>query len=220
MSLSIVLLGPPGAGKGTQAKVLSQEFKFLHVSTGDMLRDAVKKGTQVGKLAKDYMEKGELVPDHVVIDIVIERLSQDDAREGFMLDGFPRNVKQADKLDDAFNKKGKKLDMVLYFKTKPQTSIMRLSGRRVCKKCGMNFHIKNMPPKKENLCDHCGSKLIQRDDDTEATVKRRLLVYEKETKSLIDYYKNKGILEEVSGDLDVGKLFREIKTLFREKELI
>ena len=220
MSLSIVLLGPPGAGKGTQAKVLSQEFKFLHVSTGDMLRDAVKKGTQVGKLAKDYMEKGELVPDHVVIDIVTERLSQDDAKEGFMLDGFPRNVQQADKLDDAFNKKGKKLDVVLYFKTRPQTSIARLSGRRVCKKCGVNFHIKNMPPKKEGLCDHCGSKLIQRDDDAEATVKRRLLVYEKETKSLIDYYKNKDILEEVSGDLDVGKLFREIKTLFAKKELI
>jgi len=220
MSLNIVLLGPPGAGKGTQAKVLSQEYKFLHVSTGDMLRDAVKKGAEVGKLAKGYMEKGELVPDRVVIDIVIERLSEDDAKAGFMLDGFPRNVEQADKLDEAFNKKGKKLDIVLYFKTRPEVSIMRLSGRRVCKKCGVNFHIKNMPPKKEGLCDHCGSNLIQRKDDTEATVKNRLVVYEKETKSLIDYYNKKGILVEVSGDLDVEKLFEKIKTLFTEKELI
>jgi len=217
--VNIVLLGPPGAGKGTQAKVLSKEYKFLHVSTGDMLRDAVGRGTEVGKLAKSYMDKGELVPDEVVIDIVNERIDQEDAKDGFMLDGFPRNETQAIKLNEALKKADKKIDIVLYFKTKPEISIARLSGRRVCTKCGAIFHITNMPPKKNDICDRCGQGLIQRDDDKEETVKRRLVVYENKTKSLIDYYKNEGILKEVSGDLDVDKLFDNLKTLFASKGL-
>jgi len=217
--LNIVLLGPPGAGKGTQAKVLSQKFHFLHISTGDMLRDAVNKGTATGKLAKSYMDKGELVPDEVVVGIVKERIARDDAKNGFMLDGFPRTEKQAVKLDEALKKSGKKLELVLYFKTTPEVSITRLSGRRVYTKCGAIFHIKNMPPKNENICDRCQGSLIQRDDDKEETVKNRLVVYENATKSLIDYYKKEGILVEVSGDLDVDRLFEDIKKLFYGKGL-
>lgn len=217
--MNIVLLGPPGAGKGTQAKVLSKEYKIPHISTGDMLREAVKAGTKVGKLAKSYMDKGELVPDKVVVDITGERISQSDAKSGFLLDGFPRTDEQANELDLALDKTGKKIDTILYFKTSPEVSIARLSGRRVCPKCGSNFHIKNMPPKEKDLCDDCNSRLIQRDDDKSETVKRRLVVYENQTKSLIDYYQKKHILKEVSGDLEVNKLFYEIKKLFAEAGL-
>ena len=217
--MNIVLLGPPGAGKGTQAKVLSKEFKILHISTGDMLREAVKQATAIGARAKSYMERGELVPDTVVIDLVTERISRGDVENGFMLDGFPRNVKQANELDAALGRAGETLDIVLYFKTSPEISIKRLAGRRVCAKCGTNFHVENMPPKKENICDYCKALLIQRDDDKEETVKRRLLVYETETESLIGYYKQKGILREVSGDLNVGELFEEIKKLFTTEGL-
>ena len=215
--MNLVLLGPPGAGKGTQAKVLSQKFKTLHVSTGDMLREAVKKGTEAGKRARSYMEQGELVPDDIVIDLVTERIAQPDAKNGFMLDGFPRNEMQADRLDKALEKAARKLDAVLYFKTTPRVAIERLSGRRVCTACMAIFHAKNMPPKKAGVCDHCGGKLILRDDDKEETVKNRLIVYEKETKSLIDYYKKMGILNEVSGDLNVDELFKDIEKLFIKK---
>ena len=212
--MNLVLLGPPGAGKGTQAKVLSKEFKILHISTGDMLRDAVKNETEVGKVAKGYMDRGELVPDNVVIDIVKERISKDDVKNGFMLDGFPRTDAQAVKLDEALTGAGKKLDLVLYFKTSEEISVSRLSGRRVCPACGAIFHVKNMPPKKDGICDRCGAKLIQRDDDKEDTIRRRLVVYENDTKSLIKYYIDKGILTEVSGDLDVARLFDKIKVFF------
>jgi len=212
--MNLVLLGPPGAGKGTQAKVLSKEFRMLHISTGDMLRDAVKNETEVGKVAKGYMDRGELVPDNVVIDIVKERISKDDVKNGFMLDGFPRTDEQAVKLDEALTGAGKKLDLVLYFKTSEEISVSRLSGRRVCPACGAIFHVKNMPPKKDGLCDRCGAKLIQRDDDKEDTIRRRLVVYENDTKSLIKYYTDKGILTEVSGDLDVARLFDKIKVFF------
>jgi len=216
--LNIVLLGPPGAGKGTQAKVLSKEYKILHISTGDMLREAVKSRSEVGRLAKGYMDRGELVPDGVVIDIVSERISGGEAANGFMLDGFPRTVPQARKLDEELKKRGRRLDFVLYFRTSERVSIERLSGRRVCRVCGANFHVKNMPPEKEGVCDYCKGGLYQRDDDKPETVKRRLVVYEKETKSLIEYYRNEKILREVSGDLNVEDLFAEIKKLFSEKE--
>jgi len=216
--LNIVLLGPPGAGKGTQAKVLSERFKIVHVSTGDMLRAAAKEKTPIGLSAKSYMDKGELVPDKVVVGIVTERIAADDAKSGFMLDGFPRNEAQAVEIDRALGESGKKLDVVLYFKTSREISIKRLSGRRVCVSCGANFHIKNMPPKKEGICDRCASQIIQRDDDKEETVTRRLTVYEKETESLIMYYKKKGILREVEGDLNVEELFKNIEALFAKEE--
>ncbi len=215
--MNIVLLGPPGAGKGTQAKVLCENFGFLHISTGDMLRDAVKKETKIGEEAKSYMKRGELVPDKIVTAIVTERISQIEKGARFLLDGFPRNETQANELDLELGKIGKKLDMVLYLKTSPRISIERLSGRRVCVVCGANFHMKNMPSKKEGICDYCGGRLLHRTDDKRETVKKRLAVYENETKSLIEYYRKKGILRELSGDLEVQELFNNIKTLF-EKE--
>ena len=166
------------------------------------------------------MDKGELVPDNVVIELVIDRIAQTDCREGFLLDGFPRTEEQAKKLDKALLAAGKKLDMVLYFKTSSEISIARLSGRRVCKMCGANFHVKNMPPKKDGICDDCGAKLFQRDDDEPETVKNRLQVYANETKSLIDFYKQKHILKEVSGDLNVNELFLEIQKLFKSESLV
>jgi len=217
--MNIVLLGPPGAGKGTQAKVLCEKFGFLHVSTGDMLREAVKNGTKIAEEAKAYMQKGELVPDEIVIAITTERISQIKKEVGFLLDGFPRNEAQADELDRALGKIEKKLDMVLYLKTSPQVSIDRLSGRRVCVGCGANFHAKNMPPKKDGVCDYCGGKLVHRVDDKEETVRKRLAVYENETKALIDYYRKKGILREVSGDLAVQELFSKIKGLFSKERV-
>lgn len=217
--MNVVLLGPPGAGKGTQAKVLCEEFKVAHISTGDMLREAVARGTEMGKKAKAYMERGDLVPDKIVVGMVTERISRGTDSPGFLLDGFPRNKKQAAELDEALGKENKKLDMVLYLKTSPQVSIERLSGRRVCVKCGANFHAKNMPPREAGICDDCGEKLISRVDDEPETVKKRLLVYEDETKTLIQYYKTMGILKEVSGDLNVGELFRDIKKFFQLESL-
>lgn len=218
--MNIVLLGPPGAGKGTQAKVLSQKFGALHISTGEMLREASRAEGPTGKLAKSYMDKGELVPDKIVVGLVTDRIASADAKEGFLLDGFPRNEPQARTLEAALLKAKKKLDSVLYFKTSEETSIQRLSGRRVCTACGANFHTKNMPPERRGVCDHCGASLIQRDDDKEATVKNRLTVYKKETKSLIEYYRKKGLLRKVSGDLDVDSLFKDITKLFIKEKLI
>ena len=218
--MNVVLLGPPGAGKGTQAGVLCQRFKVLHVSTGDMLREAVKNGSEIGLKAKSYMDKGGLVPDDVVIKIVAEKLLSLKDESGFLLDGFPRTVKQADELDKSLESSGKKLDLILYFKTSQEISISRLSGRRVCKKCGRNYHVKNMKPKKEGVCDSCGENLYQRNDDKEETVKKRLFVYGQDTKPLIEYYKKRGILEEMQGDLNVEELFTKVKELFVEKKLI
>lgn len=217
--MNIVLLGPPGAGKGTQAKVLSEKYGVLHVSTGNMLREAVKRQTSLGLEAKTYMDKGELVPDKLVISLVTERIARDDIKDGFLLDGFPRNKEQASMLDRSLETVGKKLDSVLYFKTSKEISINRLSGRRICASCGSNFHIRNMPPARKGICDHCGGKLIQRDDDKKETVERRLVVYEKETKSLIEYYQREKALHEVSGDLNVGDLFKVIAKFFVEKGL-
>ena len=215
--MNFVLLGPPGAGKGTQAKVLEEKFGLVHVSTGDILRSAVKNGTEIGKKANSYMTKGELVPDSIVIDLVKERISEPDAKNGFLLDGFPRTERQAEALERALNKMKLVIDKVLYFKTSPSTSVKRLSGRRMCKSCGANFHLTNMPPKRQDICDFCGSALIQRSDDTEPTIKNRLHVYESETGPLIDYYRKKDLLEEVNGDMDVEELFQNIQKFFSGK---
>ena len=216
----MVLLGPPGAGKGTQAKVLSQSLNIPHISTGDMLRGAVSKGTSLGKEAKGYMLKGELVPDKLVIEIVKETLVAEETERGFILDGFPRTLEQAKMLDAISENIGKKPDIALYFKTSVETSVARLTGRRVCKKCGANFHIKNIPSKKEGVCDYCGGELYQRKDDQEETVKRRWSVYNEETAPVIDYYRNNSILREVSGDLDVNELNRILMTLFQKEKLL
>ena len=215
----IVLLGAPGAGKGTQAGILKEAYGLLHVSTGDMLREAIKEGSRTGMAAQSYMNKGELVPDSIVTELVVDRLARPDAGHGVILDGYPRTLAQAESLDGALEKTGKAVNTVLYFKTSDEVAIQRLSGRRVCPKCGFNYHIKNIPPKTEGVCDKCGVSLMQREDDRPETVKNRLVVYGERTKDLIDHYRKKGTLREVDGDLPAEKLFENIKTLFSEEGL-
>ena len=218
--MKLILLGPPGAGKGTQATVLLKEYGLLHISTGAMLRDAVKNGTQAGAEAQEHMNKGDLVPDAVVTKIVVDRISQEDAKNGFMLDGFPRTMPQGEELDKQLTELSMKLDIVLYFNTPEEVTITRLTGRRVCPQCGFNYHITNIPPKVEGICDECDVPLIQREDDKEETIKNRLKIYEQQTSPLLDFYKEKGLLREVRGDHDVNQLFEELKELFKEEGLI
>jgi adenylate kinase len=217
--MKLVLLGPPGAGKGTQSVVLSKTYSIPHISTGDILRESVKSGQPLGLKAKSFMDKGELVPDDVVVGIVVDRLKKDDTKKGYILDGFPRTVRQAEELDKALKAIPSSIDMVLYFETSAKTAIERLTGRRVCKACGFNYHVKNIPPRKAGICDKCGGELIQRPDDTEATVLNRLKVYEAQTKPLIDYYTRSGALSKVSGDLGVNELNKVLSELFAAKKL-
>ncbi len=208
--MRLVLLGPPGAGKGTQAVMLSERLGFLHLSTGDILRANVKKSTDIGKKAQSFMVKGELVPDDMVIEMMLEEIKSSDKDKGFILDGFPRTVYQAEKLDTELLKLNLPIDIVAYFKTSIDTVIFRLTGRRLCKECGANYHIVNMPPKKENTCDKCGGGLYRRKDDVEETIKKRLEIYNDQTKEVIEHYKKKKILKELSGDLEAGKVFKEL----------
>ncbi|MFA5143794.1 MAG: adenylate kinase [Candidatus Omnitrophota bacterium] len=217
--MKLILLGPPGAGKGTQSVELSKSYKLPHISTGDILRESVKAALPLGLKAKLYMDKGELVPDEVVIGIVAERLKNPDTKKGFILDGFPRTVNQAAGLDEALENMHSDIDMVLFFQTSSKVAIERLTGRRVCKNCGFNYHVRNMPPRKGGVCDKCGGPLYQRPDDNEATVLNRLKVYEDQTKPLVDYYARKGILKKVSGDLPVGELFKVLSQIFAEAKL-
>ena len=212
-------MGPPGAGKGTQAQVLSKDLSTPHISTGDMLREALKAAMPLGLKAKEYMEKGALVPDDLVIALVAERLKKNDARRGFILDGFPRTPEQAEALDKTLKILSMPLDLVLYFKTSLEVIVRRLSGRRLCGQCGKNFHLTNFKPRAEGICDACGGKLVQRPDDREETIENRLKVYEKQTAPLIDYYRRKGLLAEVPGDLDVQELNVVLAGLFRERGL-
>ncbi len=218
--MRLILLGPPGAGKGTQAKVLTSRFGIPHISTGDMLREAVSSKTPVGLKAKSYMDKGELVPDEVVIEIVKLRLQKSDIKKGFILDGFPRTLAQAKNLDATLQKMGQDIDLVIYFETSAEVSIRRLGGRRVCRLCGANYHTVNMPPKKQGVCDKCGGDLFQRDDDKEETVRNRLTVYEQKTKNLLDYYKNKSNLRTVSGDKEVDEVFHQLVKIFHVDNLV
>lgn len=218
--MRLIFLGPPGAGKGTQAKVLSQKLDILHISTGDMLRDALKRQTRLGLKAKEYMDRGDLVPDEIVIELVKEKITGDDARKGFVLDGFPRTDVQAEALDNCLKQLGISIDLVIYFETSLKTIIERLSGRLVCSSCGANFHIKNMPPKVQGICDICGGKLYRRPDDEVGTIKNRIKVYESQTKGLIDYYTRQGKLKTASGDLDVNSLTDVLITLFKKEGLL
>ncbi|MDO8602336.1 MAG: adenylate kinase [Candidatus Omnitrophota bacterium] len=208
--MRMVLLGPPGAGKGTQAVMLAEKKGFLHLSTGDILRENVKNNTDIGKKAKEFMEKGELVSDDIVIEMMLDTIKNARKKNDFILDGFPRTVYQAKKLDMELSGLKLPIGMVVYFKTSIKTVILRLAGRRLCSKCGANYHIVNMPPKKQGVCDKCGSELYQRKDDSEETIKKRLEVYDNQTKELIDYYKAQGILKEVSGDLEAPKVYSEL----------
>lgn len=208
--MHILLMGPPGAGKGTQAAEFVKAFDIPHISTGDMFRAAVKEGTELGKQAKACMDAGKLVPDSVTIGIVRERLSKDDCKKGFILDGFPRTVEQADALTGILKDLGLTLTRVLNINVPAEDLIERAVGRRICKKCGATYHTKFNPPKKEGICDVCGSELFQRADDTAETMKNRLSVYEASTKPLIDYYKAAGVYTEVDGRQSIEKVTQDL----------
>ena len=212
-TMNIILLGPPGAGKGTQAKRLIDEYGIPQISTGDMLRAALKEGTALGLEAKKYMDQGALVPDSVVIGLVKERILKDDCAKGYMLDGFPRNVSQAEALDKMLSELKQKIDHVVSVEVPSKELIGRLTGRRTCRSCGAGFHVMFDPPKKESVCDKCGGELYQRDDDNEATVSSRLKVYEDQTKPLIDYYTKQAKLRPVDGVGSMGDIFARIKAV-------
>ncbi|HBT49799.1 MAG: Adenylate kinase [Caldanaerobacter subterraneus] len=206
-----VLLGPPGAGKGTQALKIAKEFDIPHISTGDIFRQNLRDNTELGKLAKEYMDKGLLVPDEVTNRIVEDRLEKEDCKKGFLLDGYPRNIPQAEELDKFLEERGHSLTAVINIQVEREALIDRITGRRVCPVCGATYHIKTSPPKVDNVCDKCGSELIQRSDDKLESVVKRLEVYEKETKPLIDYYTKKGILVNIDGNKSIDEVFEDIK---------
>ncbi|MHB8859483.1 MAG: adenylate kinase [Thermoleophilia bacterium] len=208
--MRLVLLGAPGAGKGTQAKKLIEKYNMPQISTGDLLRAAVGEGTDLGKEAKSYMDKGELVPDSVVLGMVEERLQKDDARNGFILDGFPRNTAQAEALDAMLEKLGMPLDAALSVDVPLEDLMKRLTGRRTCKGCGQMYNIYFSAPATEDECEKCGGELYQRDDDQEATIQKRLEVYQEQTAPLIDYYGGKGILKSVSGTGNIDEIFNNV----------
>lgn len=216
--MRIILLGPPGAGKGTQAKVLAEKLSLPHISTGDLLRQGVAKKSELGLKARGFMEKGALVPDELVTAMLIERLNSPDTSGGFILDGYPRTIAQAEALDSVLEQKKIKIDMVVYLDASEAVIIQRLSGRLVCRKCGRNFHIKNMPPKENMTCDGCSGELYQRTDDKEETILERLKVYLKESSPLIRYYENKGMLHRVSADEDLGTVLEKIMHLSLKAE--
>ena len=211
----IIFLGAPGAGKGTQAINVVGELGLVHIASGDLFRQALEKGTELGIKAKSYMEKGVLVPNQITIGMVLERLSALDGKRGAILDGFPRNLEQAEALDKALAKQGKTVDKVIYIKVSEAELLKRLSGRWICRKCQTPYHIVNSPPKVRGRCDKCGGELYQRPDDTEESVKKRLEVYFAETAPLIDYYNRVGKLREVDGDGDVAKVARRIITAIK-----
>jgi len=215
--MNIIFLGPPGAGKGTQAKILVEKYGIPQISTGDMLREHVKKGTELGKKAKEYMDKGQLVPDEIILSMVKERLSQPDAQKGFILDGFPRTVAQAEALDKMLEEMGRKIEYVLALIVPDDELVERLTGRRTCKNCGMMYHIKFKPPKVDGKCDVCGGELYQRPDDNEETVRNRLKVYHESTAPLIEYYKKKGVLFEIDGTKSIEEITQEIINILEKK---
>lgn len=208
--LRTVLLGPPGAGKGTQAVRIVEKYNVPHISTGDIFRENIKNGTELGKKAQEYMNKGELVPDDLVIDLATSRLLEDDCKNGFLLDGFPRTVYQAEKLDEFLTAHGMKLDKVIDIEVEKEELITRLTGRRVCKQCGASYHVVNIPPKKEGICDICGGELFQRADDTVETVENRIEVYNEQTMPLVDYYKRADNIVTIDGALPLETVFAEI----------
>jgi len=214
--MNLLFMGPPGAGKGTQAKRISMKYNIPHISTGDMLREAVAKGTELGMKVKKIMEKGELVSDELINQIVEERLSQEDCKNGFILDGYPRTLAQAQELESILQKLSKKLDLALFVDVPEEKLVLRITSRRVCPKCGKVYNLISLKPKNDELCDDCGVRLIQRDDDKEETVRQRYKVYMESTQPLIDYYKNKGILEVVDGDNDIDEVTNNIIKILEE----
>ena len=208
--MKIIMLGAPGAGKGTQAKMIADKYKVPHISTGDIFRANIKNGTELGKEAKQYMDKGLLVPDELTVKILLDRVAQADCENGYVLDGFPRTIPQAEVLDKALAELGDKIDYAIDVNVPDENIIKRMSGRRACLACGATYHIEHIPPKKEGVCDRCGEALVLRDDDKEETVKNRLNVYHEQTQPLIEYYTGKGILKEVDGTVPMQQVFEAI----------
>ena len=215
--MKIILMGPPGAGKGTQAEKLVEVYQIPHISTGDMFRKAQKEGTELGLKAKSYMDQGQLVPDEVTVGIVKERLAEDDCKEGFLLDGFPRTVQQADALDGILKELGMALDRVVNIEVDKAFLVDRLTGRRVCRTCGATYHVTNKAPKVEGVCDKCGGELYQRNDDKIETVSNRLDVYAAQTAPLIEYYQSKGIMSSIDGSKSMEDVRADIRSALGSK---
>ncbi len=211
--MRIIMLGAPGAGKGTQAARIAEEYHIPHISTGDIFRANIKGGTELGKKAKSYMDAGKLVPDELVCDLVADRIAQDDCKDGYILDGFPRTIPQAEALEKAAADLNTKIDYAVNIDVPDEAIIERMSGRRACLKCGATYHVQYNPPKEEGKCDNCGADLVQRDDDKPETVKTRLNVYHTQTQPLIDFYKDKNILVTVDGTQPMDEVFTSIKKI-------
>ena len=214
--MKIVMLGAPGAGKGTQAKMIVEKYQIPQISTGDIFRANIKNGTELGKKAKTYMDQGALVPDELVVDLVVDRLAKDDCKNGYVLDGFPRTIPQAEALTAALAANGEKLDYAIDVEVPDENIVNRMSGRRACVNCGGTYHIVFNPTKVEGICDACGGKLILRDDDKPETVQHRLSVYHAQTQPLIDYYKSEGILKSVDGTKKMDEVFGDIVAILGE----
>ena len=214
--MKLILLGAPGAGKGTQAEMLSAHYSIPAISTGNIIREALKKGTEMGLKAKSFIDAGQLVPDNVVIGIIQERLTLDDCKNGFILDGFPRTIPQAEALTKALASQGQKLDYAIDVDVPDENIVRRMSGRRACVGCGATYHLEYAPTKKEGICDVCGGELILRDDDKPETVEKRLGVYHEQTQPLIDYYTNAGILKRVDGTVDIEEVFQAVVQILGE----
>lgn len=208
--MNLILLGAPGAGKGTQGKTLSETYKIPQISTGDILRANVRNKTQLGVKAREFMDRGALVPDDIVVNMVVDRIRQDDCLSGFILDGFPRNLNQASVLESTLGEMGKKIDLAIGIDVERKELVRRLSGRRVCRKCGASYHVIFNPPVNIGMCDKCGSEIYQRDDDKEETIEARLKVYEQETMPLIEYYGAKGLYRPIDGIGSVDKITKDI----------
>ena len=208
--MKIIMLGAPGAGKGTQAKMIAEKYGLPHISTGDIFRANIKNGTALGKEAKEYMDKGLLVPDELTVRLLLDRVAKDDCRNGYVLDGFPRTIPQAEVLDEELSKLGEKVDYAVNVDVPDENIVNRMSGRRACLSCGATYHVVSIPPKKEGICDVCGSELVLRDDDKPETVQKRLKVYHEQTQPLIDFYEKKGVLRSVDGTLPMEEVFAAI----------
>ena len=213
--MKIIMLGAPGAGKGTQAKMIADKFSIPHVSTGDIFRANIKNGTELGMEAKKYMDQGLLVPDELTVKILLDRVAQDDCKNGYVLDGFPRTIPQAEVLDKALTELGDKIDYAINVDVPDENIINRMSGRRACVTCGATYHIVHVPPKAEGICDKCGAELILRDDDKPETVKNRLNVYHEQTQPLIEFYSKKGVLKSVDGTKDMNDVFADIVNILK-----
>lgn len=213
IQMKIIMLGAPGAGKGTQAKMIAEKYQIPHISTGDIFRANIKKGTDLGKEAKQYMDKGLLVPDELTVKILLDRVAQDDCKNGYVLDGFPRTIPQAEVLEKALKDMGDHIDYAIDVNVPDENIIKRMSGRRACVTCGATYHIVHVPPKKEGICDKCGQKLILRDDDKPETVKNRLKVYHEQTQPLIDFYTQRGVLKTVDGTREMHEVFAQITAI-------